>query len=118
MKFDAKCPICHSPFLNNEVMGTTMWRKSCSSRVNHKLEVTYDLKTELIVKFILSDQYNHTFVFYPLDHKICIYKNMTWEFFLKRKIGRADHKVIPYFEPDFSNYHKLLQKLKTYVLFL
>lgn len=118
MKFNSKCPICHSPFLNDEVLGTTMWRKSCTSRLNHKIEVTYDLRTDLIVKFSLSDYGNYTFVFYPLDKKICIYKSMAWQFFLKRKIDRVNHKVIPYFDPDFTNYSKLLEKLKTYMLFL
>ena len=36
------------------------------------------------------------------------------ELFIRSSAGDS---LIPYFEPDFSNYGKLINKLKTYTLF-
>lgn len=117
MKNTSLCPVCQQPFLNEPVVGTLFWRKSCINKINHKLIITLDMKSEMIVNFVLVNSINQSFKFYPLDKVISIYKNLSWQELVKPGC-QAPCTNIPYFDPDFKNYNKLLNKLKTYTLFL
>jgi len=105
------CPICAEPFINdfqNNYPGSTEWiRKSCRRRLDHVIVINGDPKNETSVNWISG----------ILSSNICV---IWW--FSQKKItlqikGGKECNDIPFFEPDFSNYKRLIEKLKTYILF-
>lgn len=120
MKLPIKCPICNDPLLNEDVYLSKMWRKICANKLNHKFFVIYEVNTDMIVNFSIVDDKNNAWRFYPLDDTIAIYKDVKLQLLknLRRDGSLKNYKIIPYFEPDFSDFKKLINKLRTYTLFL
>lgn len=119
MQIPKKCPKCGDPLLVEHMTEIRyhLWRGMCARRLDHKFSVFYYMN--VAAEFIDKVDYMSIRVFNNI--------NVTWDFIHKRiAIGKENialknylnsTQYIPYFEPDLSNYDKLVSKLKTYVIF-
>lgn len=113
MKIPIDCPICgdtllttYDPLLN----GLERLTKTCKSKLNHILEFkAYDNSHDIVQSVIA--RFNDLTAIWMWNNNV---NNTIW---LHNK-GKIGHTKIPFFEPDFSDYQKLIQKLKTYQTFL
>jgi hypothetical protein len=113
MKVPATCPVCYQPMTNEFVTQkrTEILIKKCH-QINHHIKYEINLEHNIVCfcEIIIG---NKSFVWYPelkfigkLQHqKIMVYQE------------GAGLLKLPYFEPEFSNYPALLNKLKTYMVF-
>lgn len=110
MKTLIYCPKCHKP-LKSSIYGSTdnyyYWNKDCISYLGHRF-------------------YSQTFrgndneleqIWISLSNKRFLMAG--WRFDKKKLFIRtvSQDTSISYFEPDFSDYDKLINKLKTYTIF-
>ena len=114
MKMPINCPICGDPLVDflSKITAVSI-HKSCDKQLNHKL----------FIKFTTEDEAEYISL-YPSHsfHRIIWYsKNLVAPYGERGRGILVDSgrkfAYIPYFEPDFSDYPKLLAKLKTYLLF-
>jgi len=121
MNVPINCPICGDPLTNtfNQYNSVIMY-KNCRLRADHIFSCMVDLNHPVFKKDILS-RVAFTLSMSPL---------LSVELFLNNKymsIGKSapdelaaivDPQRLPfYFEPDFSDYPKLCNKIKIYLLF-
>ncbi len=110
MKMPTHCPCCGDPLVN-EFRSTIVkeyLHKSCRSRLDHKFACTsndepYDTMYSMGIEI---DTQNLIRVNWMFERK---------EMFVCR--DEDDVHSLPYFEPDLSDYRKLVDKLRTYVMF-
>lgn len=106
MIIPANCPSCKRPLLNKFLFSTI--EKECI-QINHYFkcisrgDIPIIIEIEIDVKSRTRLRWN-----YPLNI-ISIYKFT--------EIHKLDESGIPWFEPDLSDYPRLLRKLRKYVLF-
>jgi hypothetical protein len=116
MKIPTHCPKCGDVLLNEEVPAISssgVWRKMCSKRLNHKFAVFYNIN-ESEVSSLCIQITNKVEALWDFRNKlISISKKKKT---IKELLGST--QFIPYFEPDLSDYKKLVSKMKTYILFL
>lgn len=108
MKLPINCPKCNRALLNEEIIsiGIKGWYKKCIS-VNHQFAYSITDHDEII------------------SMSVVIYMNslvmVTWNFPIETIMvtnnTNANRFYIPFFEPDLSNYNKLIDKLKKYIVF-
>ncbi len=116
-----KCPICEdimvTSFQEGSGTGYPITIKVCEKRVNHRIEyrsTSIDNNHARII--ILRYDSNIEFLWAPMVEILTARPRGSIEKTLyATKIGKSIY--IPYFTPDFSDYHKLLNKLKTYLVF-
>lgn len=105
------CPICNDIMLTLEMDGDCTL-KSCKKYPTHRIQlVSIDFNNEIYKMSLLVNDTPATW--------------MTWHFLSKEvrvhNYSKALSKMIgdpfPWFEPDISNYHKLMEKIKTYLVF-
>lgn len=107
MDMPINCPICSEPIINQfvDISFNESFLKKAHWAVNHFIAIESEIK-------------NH-------DKVYCCYltvnrQDFIWNF--NKKIlevyYRGTYSALPYFNPDFSNYPKLIHKLKTYITFL
>lgn len=106
MIMPSKCPVCHDVLLNEYIErldGGSKLRKVCQNKLNHN--ITWVSKQ--------SPNYDDIeFIFLKGN------PNIVWNLANKEiYVKKLYNTIIPFFEPDFSNYQNLLHKLKTYLLF-
>lgn len=123
MKVPINCPVCGDPFVNHD-NNTPEYRgkisnKTCSRRLNHVLELSYDHNTDEVLSAHLTyDRTNMNYVVWFFDvHHVWVSKRVWIPKGNGFYEGEAKNLQLPWFEPDFSNLKKLVQKIKTYVLF-
>ena len=110
MKTFSHCPKCHGPLLNDPpfTIGKGYWLKWCNKYTDHFVKIKTvpgdDDKISSLTIFLGPDK---LFTWFP-EAEIC-WSSKTWD--LECCV------MIPYFEPDFSDYRKLINKIKTYLLF-
>lgn len=107
-KMPINCPICGGPMINdydNVARDLTRLTKTCSKRLDHSIKIR------------ACDR----------DHNYINWISILWgagvinwyygsgSLLLNTMKGVDYH--IPFFEPDFSDFKKLKEKLKTYLLF-
>lgn len=106
-----KCPSCDGVLMINYFGSEDQFlERSCKLKVDHK--ISFISKKDGVV--------------YRLDICISIQDQLTAHFFPYIKAIRFDNKFnysnpvsnnfLPWFEPDFSDYKKLIEKLKTYIV--
>jgi len=126
MNIPNRCPKC-GDILVNDLTFPDKSTKECQKRVNHIFKVVLDSKDSLIIMH-----------YKEIKSKGKAKFDISWNFVERRifvgpyisikgrTIGAStmtpgwDHKstmVIPWFEPELSNFPKLLNKLKTYICF-
>lgn len=106
MNVPTKCPVCGDPLLNSFGIapeGKSLW-KSCNKRLNHNIEF-----------FLQSEVDNRVGRFTIILGKL----RVSWWLSEQRLQIIKDGKVedLPFFEPDLSDYGKLINKLRTYLTF-
>lgn len=111
MKVPINCPVCGDPMLNTfppaEDLNNRV-TKSCTSRLNHKIVVLVDGDEVNQMSIDLGNGLEAIWLF--LMGKIWIQPT--------KGSKREDNFVIlPFFEPDLTNYNKLVDKVKTYLVF-
>ena len=114
MIIPTRCPCCNDPLLNEFIpnyIGECKVRKSCLKVFGHKFVCM--IGSTDIIETIGVELYNKTLV------------RVNWVFSTQQIIvtkGLLKNKQytiinLPYFEPDFSDYNKLIKKLRTYMVF-
>lgn len=113
MKTPACCPCCGGP-LRNDFSPKDHLILSCDKRVNHKFvgycfKNQYDTMYKASIMVDSASQLEACWWFSPKE--MAVYnldinskegKNVVW---------------LPWFEPDFANYKRLIEKVKTYIIF-
>lgn len=110
MKVPTNCPICRGTMKNRfyyHAKSETL-EKECHE-ITHHIKYTVDPNKNIILDVKLR-VWKKDFIWIPpcekkIDSKFVIIQGTSGE-------------ILPYFEPNFSNYSALLNKLKTYMLFL
>src|ERR1700686_2141402 len=110
MKMPANCPICNSLMAGNEridysfpLPSNNLLQISCDKKIDHclifgSLVNNYNVVGFIVVKLLRSNRSEA--IWRPEKKKLCIIAYSPYsEFYL------------PYFEPDFSDYNKLIEKL-------
>ncbi len=110
MKPPSQCPYCGRSLLNEDVptVGLPYWRKSCIHVPSHSISmwtvpgnddelhrITIRVKDGLLISWDLKKQ------------KCWLSKTMDLEW----------SQELPFWEPDLSDYQKLITKIKIYILF-
>lgn len=113
------CPCCKDPLINEyigDIVGPNFLLKSCSNKLNHKFYcVVGSAETVSKIGIEISAKDNVYVQWSFRENKIYILK---W---IKGKLFKSDPKrvdlLVPFFEPDLSDYDKLINKIKTYITF-
>ena len=108
------CPLCKSNLLNEPIItrkADSFWRKSCESNLDHKFAAVFDINTNFISNFTISDRKN-VFIFQPSFKHLFVARDQEGK---KKNVIPPKRKSIPYFEPDFSDKKRLFNKLNTYL---
>ena len=130
MILPTKCPKCGDNLINDFVSIELQIIKGCEKRINHK----FSMRARAIDNFIFSMRYT---INNKIPNKPTI---IYWDFIAKkliinpyilikgRSVGATTMGVqgyskesmleIPWFEPDISDFPKLLGKIKTYMVFV
>lgn len=111
MNIHSNCPICKNILLisyDELNISSTIEERSCSKRVDHILKFYVDIPNNMIFRIYLRN--NKLIIFWNINFDDLKSSNIAIIFGNKRT-------TIPYFEPDFTNYPKLLDKVKTYITF-
>ena len=119
MRMPINCPICGEVMLTQWDQNTehSSWMiKECRKKLNHRLffdsiNENHD-EVERIILFYESDANKH--VTWYLDPNS---NNTSGSVVISYYMPEDKYVVIPYFTPDFSDYPKLLNKIKTYLTF-
>ena len=112
MQMPIKCPVCHGPLLNNYMYlpDTEQLYKKCNKNINH--DITF------YGYWDGADKDDNVSIMEIRNKGKSI---IQWHFTYEEKritVFTTDKRCqLPYFEPDFSNYKKLLNKIKTYIIF-
>lgn len=111
MKVPVNCPVCGDPLLNifppAEDFGNKV-TKYCYRRVDHRISMIVEDNEVSQLSVDLADGTEAIFLF--LLDKIWVQNTI----YSKSKKNMV---VLPFFEPDLSNYKKLVAKIKTYLVF-
>lgn len=115
MKTPTVCPKCHGPLLNTELPlrnGESAWKKTCINKLNHHFTcVTHqydDDSVEIIIIEINQGNVPLKVSWYFTPRMLIVYKEI---------IGSDDAIKIPWVEPNIHEYDKLIDKIKTYIVF-
>lgn len=106
------CPICSEPLINEDAHlykygGRKFFIKKCNKKLNHKLGIVIDEQTNLIESIFLQS-FTLCAYWYYSDNKLTLHK---------LPLNSTSAINIPWFEPDLFKFQKLLNKLKTYIVF-
>lgn len=113
MLMPSNCPICQEPLLNDfrdkpskHAFG---WQKTCNNKLDHFFYCAAKTAEDTNVYFISTSMRSNKKVVanWVLPEKTLVIT------------GSVSDKrlVIPWIEPDFSNYSKLVNKIKTCLVF-
>jgi hypothetical protein len=106
-----RCPFCNDVMLNRE-MTTEHTLKSCKKHPNHRIDAVSDDTTNEIYAISILINNNPTIwaTWHFLDQEIRIHN-------YSKTISKILGDALPWFEPDLSDYCKLINKIRTYILF-
>lgn len=114
MKMPIRCPICNGVMLTEHytlLNEKENYRKSCT-QINH--DIYY-------ISLPDRDEVEHFGIYVSKQVSVYWFPNLSTSQIVmvtKGKDKKADKSLyLPYFEPDFSNYKKLVEKIKTYLVF-
>jgi len=107
------CPICNKPLINYfyNIYSRELLIKECYGK-NHKLHFDINAFNEILSIYLIFDPIKKISVVWKIEEKILEIVN--WD---KDESDIVKSVQITYFEPDFSNYNKLINKIKTYMTF-
>lgn len=110
MTMPNSCPICGDILLNEYHdfrNGNTKLIKSCKRRINHNITFDSTVKNHDLVDFIRV----------PYSNEIIIIWYLWSEHLLLNNTTNGEDYDLPFFKPDFTNYEKMITKIKTYITF-
>lgn len=111
MKAPINCPVCGDPMLNVFPPAedlTNKLTKYCNLRLNHKITMIVNGDEVSQMSIDLGNGREAIFMFYL---------KKIWVQSIAGSSKPMDYIILPFFEPDLSNYKKLVDKVKTYILF-
>lgn len=115
MKTPTTCPKCHRPLLSYELSlrgGVSVWKKTCTDKLNHRFTCVTkqndDDSVEIIVIGINRGNVPLKISWYFTPRMLMVYRDIP---------GSDDSIKIPWVEPNLDTYDKLVEKIKTYVVF-
>lgn len=114
MKSPTNCPSCNNPLRNNflEQNGIKINRieKICDKQLNHQFRCYgYDNTDTIYAIDVEVDKENKIHALFQLaTEQIFVYRG--------KKLYMPDSLKLPFFVPDFTDYTKLVSKLRTYIL--
>jgi len=116
MKIITHCPKCGDALLNEEVPDLShsgVWTKKCTKRLGHKFSMFYNINDGEVNSICIQ-------ITNKVDATWCFRNNLLSVSNRGLPLRRLleSMQFIPYFEPDLSDYKKLVSKIKTYILFL
>lgn len=98
------CPVCGHPFVNEFITKRLDRHFKKCAQINHDICISSDYKNvnyiSIVVKNIVATWWYE--------------KNLLS---VHSRIHDKSPQFIEWFEPDFSDYKKLIRKLKTYIVF-
>ena len=106
MNVPLRCPVCQDPLLHEFGIGDKshkIW-KTCSNKIGHKIEY-FMHDTEDKVRSVTIQLTQKARVSWLFDREIVILSQDN------------NNHTLPWFEPDLSQYRKLVDKIKTYIVF-
>lgn len=128
MKIPTKCPCCNDPLLSSfqeSKSGPGKWKKTCANKLSHKFTCMHDDNSEelTLIGVELSNKIYATWwlegqklvissVIPPIPSSVIPPVPSTSLY-----SSRESYIWLPYFDPDLSNYKKLIDKLRTYIVF-
>jgi hypothetical protein len=108
MKMPIKCPVCNDVLLNEYLdlpNGRTRLTKTCNKRLGHNIEwEALDNSHDAINKITVSLSKKSEIIWYVYSKHVVL-------------INPKGEIRLPYFDPEFHNCKKLMDKVKTYVVF-
>lgn len=109
MKAPIDCPVCGGSLMNNYIgpPDSQLLQKSCAKRLDHKLFYVSKFKNDDEISLISIHISPGILVMWTPDQKDLEIRN----------VAETTGFKLPYFEPNFKNYKKLVTKLKTYLTF-
>lgn len=115
MKVPSLCPCCHRPLLNESLLtpGAASWRKICDKYVDHYICIATipgrdnEIK-RLTIRLKNGEGTTSQLITWKPEEKKC-WVHYTWDL--------DKEYQLPYWEPDMSDYSKLLAKVKLYLIF-
>jgi hypothetical protein len=116
MKMPIKCPICNGVMLTEHytlLNKKESYRKSCT-QINHDIYYLSETSIDNV------DDVEHFGVYINKHVSAYWFPNLSTgkQFVMITKGKKIDNPLyLPYFEPDFSNYKQLVEKIKTYLVF-
>lgn len=119
MKIYSRCPICNNPmvtsFGDSKVPGIKQIKsisiQECIKYLSHKISIYSISSTQEIYKIELMINTN------PMQYVVWAYTYMECWIFSEKEDGTFTKTILPFFDPDLSNYKKLIEKVKTYLIF-
>jgi hypothetical protein len=107
MKIPINCPFCKEPLINNYEQS---FLNIYCNNIDHNILFRPSIFDHDEVHFMSID--------YDVNKDRDI-SRIIWYFWGKTLLGRANSKYyeLPWFEPDLSNYLKLCNKIKLYMIF-
>jgi hypothetical protein len=111
------CPKCNGALLNEfkSTTGLNCLHKTCYTKLDHKIEFIASIVdgSHNTTSSVCLDSFylkGTSIVWYPIMKSL-------WYFAIPSTYGKRSDFEMPYFEPDFSDFKKLISKLKTYIIF-
>lgn len=105
MEMPTLCPICHDIMATDFRLNDHGITKKCIKKLNHTIQLqSYSMN---------ADEVQFIFLAYGKTKSNIFLWNLKTS---KLKILYS-HIDIPFFEPNFSNFNKLTNKLDTYIMF-
>jgi hypothetical protein len=111
------CPVCNDSLVNEYIrLGRMPYlKKLCAKRINHKFQCFVPDSEEHMSSFTTSLSYNPMVqAVWDFDSNQILVHNGTIE-----EIVTYDREptIIPWFDPDLTDFRSSLKKLKTYLIF-
>lgn len=103
------CPFCGDVLLTSYDHDDTILIKVCKRRINHEISYFADVPTDEVYK--VQIRVGGT----PIRYVTWVFTKK--ELFVMDITGKSNLTHLPYFEPDLTSYSKLVDKIKTYILF-
>ena len=111
----SKCPKCGDNLLN-ELIDDVEMVQSCNKRMAHRFYLLFNTETNEPVTMTYYHNMKRIIYWDFIDKRINIKKVVSMKIDLKQpKLNQPS--IIPWFEPDLSNFNQLIKKIDTYVLF-
>src|ERR1035437_4277922 len=111
MQVPINCPICNDPLLNTYKSSELV--KSCTNKITHKYSCTTIDVFLVEVRLQYDTIAQHNLIWHNGVNEIGLYTGN----FNKIPFAAYKENVIPWFEPDFSDYSDLVNKIKMLILF-